>query len=288
MLSAPGHLDSVHVLEGRRHRPIAAAEHEAKILSDGETLLEALQRDYKRSLTVERCLEPGQFHPRVYLPVLYADGPPRSAREGGWPSIDIPAFTASLVQLGLLRDSLERIFRVLHPTGHNLSSYGHEVRSLIIVACTEVESAFRSILLANGAVEREARPTTKDYVRLLSPIRLSEYALSLPMYPELASIAPFANWTATEPTGSLDWYDAYNGAKHDRERKFAVATVHNAIQAVMACAALVDAQFGPTQEWNHALGAFFSFDHRPQWRPAQVYIPSFSGLTQWREIRLHL
>ena len=43
------------------------------------------------------------------------------------------------------------------------------------------------------------------------------------------------------------------------------------LHAVVACAVMVEARFGPTEVWGETVGSFFRFERRPDWRSAQVY-----------------
>jgi hypothetical protein len=56
--------------------------------------------------------------------------------------------------------------------------------------------------------------STKDYVKLLAPMKLDEYVVNLNYYPWLEPISPFASWSQPGTTQSLVWYHAYNQVKH--------------------------------------------------------------------------
>ena len=149
-------------------------------------------------------------------------------------------------------------------------------------ACTEVESHWRSILRANDY--RCKRPTTQDFVKLAKPLRLEEYAVTLPLFPNLPLCKPFLGWSAASPSKSLDWYEAYNATKHDREQSLASANLQRTINAVAACAVMIEAQFGPTEAWSLALNHYFEFHGRPQWDIGQVYYAL--GSPEWRAVPL--
>ena len=91
---------------------------------------------------------------------------------------------------------------------------------------------------------------TKDYVKLAAPMKLPEFAVDFPYYPWLSAIKPFERWVHTDsPSQGLGWYAAYNNVKHDRESKFAEATLHCAFQAISGCFVMLCAQYG----WDFAL-----------------------------------
>jgi hypothetical protein len=172
-------------------------------------------------------------------------------------------------QLAALVDQLERIFRVVHPTPANFQVFGHEIRNLLILASTEVEAHSKGILKANGAEST----STNDYVKLLSAMKLDEYAIFLSLSPWLEPIKPFGGWDCSSPTKSLPWYDAYNAVKHDRESSFERATLINAIQAVCAIAVLLVAQFGKRGLWG-----YLELREVPKWSGSEIYpLPGPNG-----------
>ena len=120
---------------------------------------------------------------------------------------------------------------------------------MLIFACTEVESHWRGVLVANG-VTRD-RFSTNEYVKLSAAMRLDVYAVSFPSYPWLKPVSPFLGWgTSGKPTEELAWYDAYNAVKHNRENDFVRSTLENAFGAVIACAIIIMVQFGrPGGSW---------------------------------------
>jgi hypothetical protein len=168
----------------------------------------------------------------------------------------------SAVAVQVLCDRLEHLFRVVEPVPANLPTFGHEIRSLHLLACMEVEAALSAVLRANGYPG--TRWNTTDYVKLLNPMHLAEYAFRLAYYPNIPLIAPFSTWSNAQSTQSLPWYHAYNQTKHDRENHFADATLGNAIAAVCGAVALFHAQFGrlepyATQFYLFAVSGFPTF-----------------------------
>src|SRR5262245_57464233 len=160
------------------------------------------------------------------------------------------------MQLATLKETLERIFRTVAPEPANLETYGHEVRQVMLVACTEWESECKGVLRANGALGLSARSTTTDYIRLRDALGLARYVVEMPMYPLLAPRSPFLGWDASGPTATLSWYQAYNSVKHDRVANFAEATLAHAIDAVAACAIILHAQYHAVAGWREQIGTF--------------------------------
>jgi hypothetical protein len=229
--------------------------------------LEHVKSTHENWTFLDLKLAPGEYYPRM-------------ARPENWRLDDSPGINPASrqnkvlietgrAQLVALQEQLERIFRTVHPIEKNFEAYGHDIRNLLILAATEVEAHWKGILKANG-VKGES---TNDYVKLLPAMKLDEYAVGLPFYPWLAPIKPFRGWSATGPTKSLGWYDAYNAVKHDRETLFEKATLYNAIEAVCACAVITFAQFGMSA--FHDSRQLMTFFHRvevPKWDPTEVYV----------------
>jgi hypothetical protein len=215
---------------------------------------------------VESPFFSGEFHPRIWR----GEESPKSVDAGlgrEW----ISTVRATRMLYARLRD----VFRCIEPVKRQDSTFGHEQRELLMLASTEVESAWKSVLVANGASPRRGpdRWTTEDYVRLLVPMRLAEWSVSLSAHPDYGKIAPFASWNASKPTTSLTWYDAYNAVKHDRENELALATLGSAVDATAAAFIMTIAQFG-----DHHLGDDyfhadeFRVESAPKWDPMEAYI----------------
>lgn len=134
-----------------------------------------------------------------------------------------------------------------HSSSAGYNTYGHEIRNLLIVACTEVEAQWKGILQANGYCRN--RYTTNDYVILNRAMLLDQYVVSLPHYPWLPPFKPFQGWGSSgKPTEELSWYSAYNRVKHDREQNFSEAKLVHAIDAVCACMIMLFTQYGKHQQ----------------------------------------
>jgi hypothetical protein len=153
-------------------------------------------------------LAPGEFYPRIARPLALA-GVSRL-----WsPSIEAEKvyIASARGQLALLARKLEIICQTVQPSERTLDVYGHKIRNLLILAATEAEMHWRGILVANGS--QSQRLNSNEYVKLVEPLRLAEYAIAFYDFPDLQPIKPFAGWSRTDPTRSLGWYDAYHGVK---------------------------------------------------------------------------
>ena len=149
----------------------------------------------------------------------------------------------AIKNLRILAERLNDILMYIEPETYALNCYSHKTRELLILACTEVESFWQFYLREANAVR--ARPTTNDYVKLHNALFLDDYTISLNSHPFVISYKPFEGWSPNSPTKSLDWYSAYNEAKHDMYTNFSKATLEHCIKAVMAVISLFCVRYSP-------------------------------------------
>ena len=214
----------------------------------------------------------GAYHPRI----LRAETPWRRPQEHPpFDQIYGRQKAASLASARNLFAQLNEVFRYIEPSTTTKDTYGDQLRSLLILACTEVESAWKAVLSANS-VTPPKKPTTKDYVKLLAPMRLAEWGIGLVSYPDYPDVKPFATWDATEgkTTTSLPWYDAYNDTKHNREERLHRATLEHVIAAMVAVQVMYVAQFGwPQTLADEPLYRGFRLGAATTWSLEEVYLP---------------
>ena len=74
--------------------------------------------------------------------------------------------------------SLSDVTGYIEPTRAHDAVHGHEIRQLLLLACTEVESAWRSILQLNWPACPD-RLTTNQYVQLCAAMGLDEWEVRL-------------------------------------------------------------------------------------------------------------
>lgn len=147
--------------------------------------------------------------------------------------------------LRILLDKLDDIFLYVEPDQNGTQSFGHKSRELLILACTEVENMWVSLLDKAGTTASNGRMfTTQDYVKLLPKLCLGEFQISFKNY-NVRKFQPFINWDASSPTQSLIWYDAYNKTKHDRKNSFSCATLENVMDAITATIVMFCSKYGP-------------------------------------------
>lgn len=265
--------------EGVAHKHVIPSQLGTHHAETGEDILTTLQKRFDGSQFHRLELGPGEYFPRMARPqsIVPERSPGRNPDRS--PSA-INARTTSTGQLHTLIQQLQEICRVVHPIDQNLNAYGHEIRNLLIIACTEVEAQWKSVLVANGQQPKNRL----DYVKLSPAMKLDKYRVALPWYPWLDPIAPFDQWMPTRPGEKqhLPWYDAYNDAKHDREQNFAEATLGHAIKALTASFVMLCAQYGLdfVRTGEQAQDVFFRLISWPTWQPSEIYIPSFNGIVQ--------
>lgn len=183
---------------------------------------------------IESHYVPGTYYKRIWRPLVCQGRINGTSQE---------TLNASLVSLRMLLKKLDELFETVEPAGPNLSVYGHRIREILLMACTEVESSWSAVLKENGYPSSDMW-STRDYVKLSKPMFLDGYELSLQSYPSISTFVPFKDWDPNGPTKSLVWYDAYNKTKHDREGNLKFATLDNAIKAVGAAVVMFYSQFG--------------------------------------------
>lgn len=167
---------------------------------------------------------------------------------------DVPTMTEAGVSLSLLLSRFNDIARCIQLDERNLAAFGHQLRELLILACTEVEASLRILLSsADTSITSETRLSTRDYHRLCQPLFLKEFSIELRHYQHLGRFRPFVDWDASKPTQSLQWYEAYNSVKHDRANSLHLASLRHCIDAVAAVTAVYCAQYSIPMggDWGH-------------------------------------
>lgn len=218
----------------------------------------------------EMKLKPGQYYKRM---ARTSDQHPIDSKGTSVPLVKEfeLQIAVSKGQLVSLLNRLEDIFQTVHPCEETFTTYGHEIRNLLILACTEVEAQWKGILDTHKYVTK-SKHSTRDYIKLNSALKLNKYSVALPFYPWLPKIHPFRHWKKGNPTQSLDWYDSYNKIKHDREENFDYAKLIHAINAVCACYIMLFAQYGVhIQYQRYEIPTFFNIVDYPIWDFTEVY-----------------
>ena len=146
-------------------------------------------------------------------------------------------------ELKILVERLHEILLYIEPDSACLSVYGHKIRELLILACTECESLWINYIRLAG--NTNPRLTTNDYVKLKDKLFLSEYNVIFTSHPIKHSFQPFKEWDSHDPTQSLPWYDGYNKTKHNIAEHFSKASLENCINAIAANIIMFCVRYSP-------------------------------------------
>jgi hypothetical protein len=192
----------------------------------------------------------------------------------------------------LIQKDLFELFDYIEPSDTNLSCYSYRIHELHMRTCIEIEANFKAILRENG-YSRSGDWNMKDYKKLEATHLLSAYEVKFPVWHGAASSrTPFAPWATG---GGLDWYQAYNDAKHDRHDKFSRASFGNLLEAICGLVVILSAQFhtedfsksggaivwgGPPAGYNNAIGDYFLVKFPTTWPTADRYDFDWQSLSQ--------
>lgn len=254
--------------------------------SECKTLKEALQQHegthWHPHDSEEAEFEPGEYYPRMQRVALDC------------PNQELPSpralysreFASSLQSARNLFAQLREVFRYIEPAKANDSAYGDQIRSLLILACTEVESAWRAVLLANDGASPRDQLSTRQYVKLAAPMRLNDWRVRLDRFPDYHAVAPFEGWDPSAPTQTLSWYDVYNRTKHDRETNLSHATLQHMLAAMCGVYVMLAAQWGAMSLFGiDSVAPDWFFTSMPDWRLAELYVPPLGDYKRngWRK-----
>lgn len=131
--STEGHpeLRFVWEIEGDNARRMDSnIEHSAH---PGEDILSILSEKLPFSTLTKMDLAPGEYFPRMARPDYSSDSPGFNPDEG---KEFLYARKVGAGQLYALVAQLGGVCQVVHPQGRNLKAYGHEIRNILLLACT--------------------------------------------------------------------------------------------------------------------------------------------------------
>jgi hypothetical protein len=267
------------------------------INADGEVIrlpgqhvqtLEQVLENHAYPNSEDAIFEPGQYHPRMFR------AGPIEAQVSQYGSAWISSTTAAAP----LFERLANVMRIIEPVRAHKSTYGHELRHLLILVCTEIENAWKEILIANdydaepGWTEKDKRARSevwrsKQYAELAEPLRLDQWILRLSTAPLWEEIRPFKGWDIERATKSLRWYSANQQTKHTREMALDQATLRNVIRACGALWVMIASQFGEDPLKVAPFDMFMAMQ-RPEWRLGERYFPNrlrpeWSKRPYWRK-----
>ncbi|EKD89755.1 MAG: hypothetical protein ACD_32C00152G0001 [uncultured bacterium] len=140
----------------------------------------------------------------------------------------------------LIQNDLQKLFEYVEPADKNKLSYSYRIHELFVRVCIEVEANCKAILLENGYVKKNDL-NMSDYRLIEQTHKLSEYEITLPRWDgKYGRYKPFSRWAEDK---GLQWYQYYNGVKHDIHSNFKHANIKNLVEATCGLVALLSAQF---------------------------------------------
>jgi hypothetical protein len=213
--------------------------------------------------------------------------------EGGrWQYMMHPKYACSpghyVRSLLLIQNDLQKLFEYIEPADVNATCYSYRIHELLMRACIEVEANCKAILSENIYTGKPCDWNMHDYRKLNITHRLSSYKVKLPIWRgEQGVRQPFKRWNHNSNENSLEWYQAYNAAKHNRHEKFEEANLYNLIDAICGLLVLLSAQFhtndfspGPfllsCGDYNNdmmesAIGGYFRISFPEDWLDEEKY-----------------
>jgi hypothetical protein len=231
-------------------------------------------------------LEPGEYYPRIWRGI-YDEGDRNRSTPVYPQEFYGSTFTYAINSMLVLFEELESIFKFVEPSKENGGAYGHKIRQLLILACTEVEACLKGAFRVN--FDCGTRLNMNDYVRLLKPMGLNHYTVRLRAYPRCPSLKPFKHWHRAKPTTTLFWYQDYHAVKHDREAEFNKSTLTNVLNALAALYILHCAQWGPQvfSKSDHGVQSPFTLRTIPAWGIGELSVPPLGDGKEgrWRPVR---
>jgi len=178
-----------------------------------------------------------------------------------------------------IQNSLEDLSTYIELNKDNFFAYGHKIRELLIISCTEVEYLMKKLLIDNNYQFLGNNSGTREYFNCRDILKLNEYTIETRKYTDLKVFSPFANWTNenNQTSSSLPWYKAYNNVKHDRGGNFTQANLENLMDAVAAIHILLEAQYGKNifnkyHKLTEDKSMFFT-TNSPNWELEKIAVP---------------
>ncbi len=162
----------------------------------------------------------------------------------------------------LLEQDLVKTFDYVEPVAQNQKTYSHRFFEIILRAGTEFENVCKQILTENGFSQHKIdKSDIVTYFDIIKDFELYEYVFFSPLLNDWtmpgwlgANLCPYMIWqgfanyddliTDCKTNNWKHWYQIYNEVKHNRETKFELANLENAVFSVVALGALLCSQYG--------------------------------------------
>lgn len=186
---------------------------------------------------------------------------------------------SSVIISRLLFQDLYDLFNYIEPDNKNLKTFSHRIYELLLRTATEVESNFKGIMIANGYKSPE---TMRDYFKVASVARLSEYKVQFTRWSSSRLFTPFAEWNSAD-YAPLQWYQSYNKVKHNRHANFEMANLENLLIAMAALLSILYAQIGERMDIGYSEGISVCQDVQDKLESGKftLYAPKFTEAEQY-------
>jgi hypothetical protein len=140
----------------------------------------------------------------------------------------------------LIQNDIQKLFEYVEPVDKNRKSYSYRIHELFVRVCIEIEANCKAILVENGYIKK-GDLNMSDYFLLEKTHKLSNYEIVLPRWDgKYGRYQPFCGWAENK---KLNWYQYYNGVKHDIHSNFRHANMKNLVETTCGLVALLSAQF---------------------------------------------
>lgn len=199
----------------------------------------------------------------------------------------------------LIVEDLKKIFDFVEPSDEGEKTFSYRIHALLMRTCIEIEANFQAIFQAHSFKPRE-RLNIREYRRIDVTHHLSSYEVKLPMWNgSPRTWKPFEPWhpyrgkTAPKNIRFLEWYQAYNASKHNRQNEFRTANLGVLIEAVAALIVVISSQFESvssgvqtgfltmvTGQWKPSIGQLFEVKYPNDWLDEEAYDFDWSELEQ--------
>jgi hypothetical protein len=175
----------------------------------------------------------------------------------------------------IIQNDLLKLFEYIEPSDQNLNCISLKINELLIRTCIEIEANFTAILKENNYCKSGNWNIKNDYYKIGYTHYLDQYEVRFPVWRGDNKIrSPYKKWGNKTKSNwySLDWYQAYNKAKHERYEFFPRATFEVLLDAISALVILLSSQFldesFSTTEKGMGIGESYSYDYDPNFRTA--------------------
>lgn len=183
----------------------------------------------------------------------------------------------------LILDDLYELFNYIEPDDTNLSVFSHRIYELLLRTATEFETNCKGILKDNGYAKADNKMNmSKDYFKLASVMRLSEYKVVFDRWSTNHQFDPFIDWNTTSYL-PLTWYQGYNNVKHNRYSNFKQASLENLMNSLAGLLCILHAQYGEKMAYGFVNNLSLGLNYQEQLEIEQFTIiaPTFPEAEQY-------